>query len=174
MCAGSHESSVASGEMSSPAGSGRPLDEVLTRRVVIECVRPVVNGGRFPIKRTVGQRVVVFADLLADGHDVVSAVLRDRPVPRSLSRNRSHENAWRECRMSLASPGSDEWTAAFDVVSVGWHEYSVVAWVDRFRTWRRNVEAKAGAGQDVSTELVQGAMLVREASAAAPDADAEW
>src|SRR3972149_4794771 len=51
------------------------------RRVVIERVRPEVDGGRFPIKRTVGESVRVTAWIHADGHDVLAAVLRYRPVP---------------------------------------------------------------------------------------------
>ena len=47
----------------SPSG----LDPALQRRVVIEHVRPQVDCGRFPIKRVVGERVVVRADVFADG-----------------------------------------------------------------------------------------------------------
>ena len=52
--------------------------------------------------------------------------------------------------MKLVAPGTDEWTAMFAVDTIGWHEYSIAAWVDRFRTWRRDLEIKAAAGQDVS------------------------
>src|SRR6266516_3598903 len=45
------------------------------RRVIVEHVRPAIDGGRFAIKRTVGERVDVSADIFADGHDVVAAVL---------------------------------------------------------------------------------------------------
>src|SRR5436190_19864056 len=48
-------------------------------RVIVEQVRPEIDDGRFPIKRTIGERVHVTADIFADGHDVVAAVLRDRP-----------------------------------------------------------------------------------------------
>ena len=48
-------------------------------RVIVEHVRPEIDGGRFPIKRTIGERVHVTADIFADGHDVVVAVVRDRP-----------------------------------------------------------------------------------------------
>src|SRR5262245_34797970 len=97
-------------------------------RVAIEHVRPEVDGGRFPIKRTVGETVTVRATVFADGHDVLAAVLRHRPVNR----------AWQEIAMELEDPGTDEWTASFDVDTVGWHEYQVIAWVDRFQTWRRD------------------------------------
>ncbi|MBV8229739.1 MAG: DUF3416 domain-containing protein, partial [Planctomycetaceae bacterium] len=49
-------------------------------RVIIEGVSPEVDGGRFPIKRTIDEEVVVSADIFTDGHDAVVAVLRHRPV----------------------------------------------------------------------------------------------
>jgi starch synthase (maltosyl-transferring) len=47
-------------------------------RVVIENIQPAVDGGRFPVKRTTGDEVVVEADCFADGHDVVACMLRWR------------------------------------------------------------------------------------------------
>src|SRR5258708_20084584 len=41
----------------------------------IEDVYPLIDGGRFPVKRIVGELVEVWADIYRDGHDVVSAAL---------------------------------------------------------------------------------------------------
>jgi starch synthase (maltosyl-transferring) len=156
------------------------LDEALTRRVVIEHIRPEVDGGRFAIKRTPGEFVDVRADIFADGHDVVAAVLRDGHVDAAGSAGSAVAGAsWRETPMALVAPGTDEWSARFHVDQVGWHEYAIVAWVDRFRTWRRELEIKAAARQDVSLELLEGALIVREAAARAEQigagqADANW
>jgi starch synthase (maltosyl-transferring) len=81
--------------------------------------------------------------------------------------------------MTLRSPGDDEWEARFAVDGAGWHEYVVVAWVDRFETWRRDVQIKAAARQDVSIELLEGALFVREAAGRADQIasdvdDANW
>src|SRR5881409_1056178 len=92
----------------------RRIDERLTQRVIVERVRPSIDGGRFPIKRTPGESVQVTADIFADGHDVLAAVLCDRAQGSS--------DAWREIPMTLAAPGTDAWTATFDVSAVGWHE----------------------------------------------------
>jgi len=175
--------------------------------VTVEHVRPEIDGGRFPVKRTIGERVDVTADIFADGHDVVAAVLRDRPTstaedaktaeknllsasyapaaPKLASRTSSEgggsavqRSEWRETPMLLVAPGSDEWTASFDTTHMGWHEYEIVAWVDRFQTWRRDVKAKAAADQDVSLELLEGSLLVRETASRAERlgaaADAHW
>ena len=48
------------------------------RRVVIENVRPRVDNGRFAVKRVAGDVVEVTADVFADGHDTVAAVVRHR------------------------------------------------------------------------------------------------
>src|SRR5580765_4413071 len=50
-------------------------------RVIVEHVRHEIDGGRFPIKRTIGERVHVTAAIFADGHDVVAAVRRDGRAP---------------------------------------------------------------------------------------------
>jgi starch synthase (maltosyl-transferring) len=44
-------------------------------RVVIESVRPQVDGGRYPVKRVLGEEVLVEADVFADGHDQVACEL---------------------------------------------------------------------------------------------------
>jgi starch synthase (maltosyl-transferring) len=125
------------------------LDPQLQRRVVIENVRPSVDDGRFPIKRTVGERVVVSADVFADGHDVLAAVLLYR---------RGGERSWRETPM--AALGNDRWQAQFVVDALGTYEYTVEGWIDRFASWRHGLSAKIGAGQDVSSELLEGGSLV--------------
>ncbi|HEY8950948.1 MAG TPA: maltotransferase domain-containing protein, partial [Candidatus Dormibacteraeota bacterium] len=47
-------------------------------RVVIEAVSPEVDGGRFPSKRSLGERVAIEADVFADGHDALACVMRYR------------------------------------------------------------------------------------------------
>ena len=178
---GSHESAV---ESRGPSDDRSTSDSGLSStdhrlptaahasRVVVEHVRPEIDGGRFPIKRTIGDRVQVTADIFADGHDVVAAVLRDGRAPGFVNRDSglgdsrtpnpesrvpSEDACWRETPMLLVAPGSDDWTASFDTAHTGWHEYEIVAWVDRFQTWRRDVKAKAAADQDVSLELLERA-----------------
>src|SRR5207248_11164379 len=65
-----------------PIVTERPPLDRLAQRTIIEHIRPSVDNGRFPIKRTPGEAVVVRADIFADGHDVIVAVLRDRHVSR--------------------------------------------------------------------------------------------
>ncbi len=135
-----------------PAGVSPSLDPALRRRIVIESVAPEVDGGRFPIKRTPGETVTVEADVFADGHDIVTAAL--------LWRVRGGER-WNEVVMDPL--GNDRWRAHFAIVELAAYEYTIEGWIDRFETWRQELSKKAAAGQDVSSELLEGASLVREA-----------
>jgi starch synthase (maltosyl-transferring) len=142
-----------------PAVDGR-------RRVVVEHLHPCVDGGRFCVKRVAGDRVEVTADVFADGHDTVAAVVRHR---------REGERRFREVRMRAL--GNDRFAAAFPVDDLGRHVYTVRAWIDRFATWRDQLERRVAAGQDVRVELAVGADLVAAAaarSAAAAGALAGW
>ena len=57
--------------------------------------------------------------------------------------------------------GNDRWRAHFTVAELGEYEYTIEAWVDRFETWRHELSKKFGAGQEVSSELLEGAAIVR-------------
>jgi starch synthase (maltosyl-transferring) len=136
----------------STASGQPPLDPQLLRRVVIEGVHPEIDGGRFPVKRTLGEDVVVGADVHADGHDVLAVALLHR---------RQGESGWQETAMEPL--GNDSWQARFTVTTLGRYEYTIEGWVDRFATWRQGLSKKFGAGQDVAGELLEGAEMVREA-----------
>lgn len=128
-------------------------------RVVIEGVRPEVDGGRFAIKRTVGERVTVEADIFTDGHDVIRCLLLFR---------KEQETAWQEVEMHAL--GNDRWHASFVVPEVGRCLYTVTAWVDRFLTWRHDL-ARRNDPQDVAVALQVGAELVKLAAARAAGED---
>ena len=130
-----------------------PLDPRGLRRVVIEGVAPEIDGGRFPIKRTVGERVEVEADIFADGHDVLAAALLSR---------RAGQDRW--CEAPMTPLGNDRWTASFRVDALVDYEYTIEGWVDRFESWRQALSKKFGAGQDVASELLEGAAMIRGAA----------
>ena len=118
-------------------------------RVVIDAVRPIADGGRFAIKRIDGERVVVEADIFADGHDELSAALLYRHGERG---------EWIEVPMQPSA--NDIWRAQFQVAGLGDYYYTVRAWIDRFKSWRHGFEKKLAVGQDVDVELLAGAELV--------------
>jgi starch synthase (maltosyl-transferring) len=125
---------------------------------VLERLQPDVDAGRFPIKRTAGEVVSVTVDMFADGHDALAGVLKYR---------RAGERHWHEA--PLAHLDNDSWGASFTVTDLGRYEYTAEGWIDRFGSWLKGLVAKADAGQDVASELLEGAELVHTAiSSCAP------
>jgi starch synthase (maltosyl-transferring) len=130
--------------------------------VVIEQVTPILDGGRYPIKRSIGQTVQVSADIFKDGHDLIGARLIYR---------HAGDSAFRAVPM-VYDFGPDRWTAAFTVDRLGRWEYAVEAWPDPIRTWRTELVKRVDAGQDVASELLEGAGLIARASERGDEIDA--
>jgi starch synthase (maltosyl-transferring) len=131
-------------------------------RAGIDNVTPEIDAARFAIKRTVGERVRVEADIFADGHDSLSAVLKFRTEKNS---------EWTETPMELLT--NDRWHGEFVVTELGNYFYTIEAWVDHFQSWRKDLQKKMGAGQNVSIELQMGAALVEKTARRATRLDAE-
>ncbi|MFS8877948.1 alpha-1,4-glucan--maltose-1-phosphate maltosyltransferase [Synechococcus sp. H55.8] len=125
------------------------------QRAIIEAVTPEIDGGRYAIKRTVGEYVVVEADIFADGHDQLSAVLSFR---------QAGATDWEELFMEPI--GNDRWRAQFQVTQIGQAFYRILAWVDPFQTWQQDLHKRVAAEQDVAVELLIGAELVERAAQA--------
>jgi len=122
--------------------------------IVIECVTPEVDGGRYPVKRVAGDIVSVGADLIKDGHDLLAArVLFKGPG----------DSDWSTAKMQFDFD-SDRWFGEFPVDRLGAWTFTVEGWTDVFATWRSALKKKVAAGQDVSTELMEGAALARSAA----------
>jgi len=122
------------------------------KRVVIEGVRPEIEGGLFPVKRTVGDKVVVEADIFTDGHDLLSCILLFRK-----------EGIADWDAVAMEPLVNDRWRGQFHVYELGRYLYTIKAWVDHFKTWRRSLRKKIDAGQDVSVDLLIGRKLIEEA-----------
>jgi len=131
-------------------------------RVIIENVQPQVDDGTFPIKRIAGESVHVEADIFADGHDRISALLQYRHL---------ESQSWEKIPMDPLH--NDRWQGEFDVNEVGNYEFTVVAWIDHFKTWQHDIKKKNEAGQDIAVDLQIGAALIRQAKERATKSDAE-
>jgi starch synthase (maltosyl-transferring) len=131
------------------------------RRVAIEAISPEVEAGRFPAKRSLGDKVAIEADVFADGHDAVACVIRYR---------HQSEVAWTE--VPMVTLGNDRWRGEVIVSQLGRYLYTVQGWVDRFQTWRLQLAKRVAAGQDVGQELKVGAQLVEAAAKRAQGVDA--
>ena len=96
--------------------------------MVIESVTPEIDAARFPAKRAVGETVTVEADIFADGHDALAAVLRFR---------HESEPDWTEVPMTPLV--NDRWRGEFPVTELGRYRFTVEGWVDPFETWSRQL-----------------------------------
>ena len=122
-------------------------------RAAVESVTPTVDGGRFPVKRIVDDVLVVEADAFVDGHDVV-LVRVEHQAP----------GATAPILVPMEPLGNDRWRSPVPLEVIGRHEFTVVAWADRFATWQRDMGKRLDAGQDVGQELLVGAELVDAAA----------
>jgi starch synthase (maltosyl-transferring) len=109
----------------------------------IEDVYPLIDGGRFPVKRVAGERIEVWADIYRDGHDVVSAALVWR---------REQDREWR--REPMTHHSNDRWSGSFVPDQPGRYVYAIEAWTDEFATWRHGFELKQKAGADLTLSLI--------------------
>ncbi len=127
--------------------------------VVIENLQPLIDGGRYPIKRIVGEDLVVEADIFKDGHDVVAAILKWRVLGK---------RAWRETPMNFVD--NDRWRGLCTLYDEAIHEYTVEAWTDTFRSWQAEFAKKFEAGiSDLRSEALEGSALVEAAAKRARD-----
>lgn len=114
-------------------------------RVVIENVNPQLQCGAYYIKRIVGEEVIVHADVLGDGHDVIQAEVVYK-----------HQSEKSFTRLRMNHLGNDVHRAVFSVKKQGYYQYKVEGWVDNPLNWQHGIEAKLIDGQLVTSELLDG------------------
>ena len=117
-------------------------------------VYPLIDGGRFPVKRIAGERVEVWADIYRDGQDVVAAALVWRC---------ERDREWR--REPMTHHGNDRWSGSFVPDAPGRYLYAIEAWTDEFATWRHGFELKQKAGADLTLDALEGAGMLTKAQA---------
>jgi starch synthase (maltosyl-transferring) len=129
-------------------------------RVVIEGIQPVVDGGVYPARRTVGESVVVSAHIFGDGHDHVRAAVLYR---------KEADSDWR--RVALESAVNDEWSGTFYVDEPEKYLFCIQAWIDHFETWYDGFKKKTAAKVEVKVELMEGALFLRSLYKITPEKD---
>jgi starch synthase (maltosyl-transferring) len=127
-------------------------------RICIERVSPLVDGGRYPAKSTVGQEIDVEADVFTDGHDHLAVRLL----------------WWTPgAAQAQATPmqflGNDRWRASVPLTVAGRHRFSVEAWLDAWGSFRHDLGKKVGAGVAVALEIAEGRLFLRRGLERATD-----
>ncbi|MCX6977939.1 MAG: alpha-1,4-glucan--maltose-1-phosphate maltosyltransferase [Verrucomicrobia bacterium] len=123
---------------------------------VIENLQPLVSSGRYPVKRSTGESLVVIADIYKDGHDCLRALLKWRPVG---------DLPWNESPMIPHPQQPFLYTGTFTPTKNALHEFTVEAWGDTFLSWHHEFSVKSTAQiPDLTCEIEEGARLLDAAS----------
>ena len=133
----------------SPAADRLAAEAPKIERHIIEAVTPSVDGGRYPVKRIVGEPCVVEADIFRDGHDVIRAVIKWR---------REKDEGFTEAPMTLFD--NDRWRGEFPLVENTRYVFTIEAWTDRLASWLADFARKASAGRDVASDLLEGIAIL--------------
>ena len=128
------------------------LARIKDTRVAIERVWPEFDGGRFAVKRAMGDTLVVEADIFCDGHDKIGAALLLR---------REGEAHWHETPMRVLD--NDRWRGESLLRDNGRYHYTIIAWRDLYSSWRDEVSKKHDAGLAIDLELEEGRLILEAA-----------
>ena len=120
------------------------------KRVIIENILPQLDNGDFFIKRIIGQEVVVTADIISDGHDVMEAAIQFKY---------EKDKKWIETRMILLP--NDSFTAKFIVNKQGNYSYFIESWIDYTLNWQYGIGKKIQDNQVVKSELLEGIEYIK-------------
>lgn len=120
------------------------------QRVLIENIQPQLNSGKFPIKRVIGEKVQLKADIVADGHDVLQAAVIVEPP-----------NSKKTEEYRLTAGFNDTYFGEFTVKKQGYYTYYIEAWIDHALNWQHGIEAKLKDGQHVKSELLDGVQYLK-------------
>lgn len=126
---------------------------------LIEDIYPLIDGGRFAVKRIAAEPVEVWADIYRDGDAVIGAALIWRA---------EQDREWRS--EPMIHHGNDRWSGAFTPTEPGPYVYAIEAWTDEFATWRHHLARKQRSGADLSLDAIEGAGLLTKAHGARQDA----
>jgi starch synthase (maltosyl-transferring) len=127
--------------------------------IIIQNVQPQIDGGRYAVKRELGDRVKVSAEAFREGHGVLRAELAWR---------KEGSRIWNRIPMTHVNPGLDQWEAEFEPVEIGRHEYRVEAYTDHFASWVHDTKRKYEAGEKLDSEAIEGIYLMQDAAKRAP------
>jgi starch synthase (maltosyl-transferring) len=123
------------------------------KRVIITQVSPAVEGGKYPAKAVINEDISITADIFGDGHDEVAA-----------SVSVQHLETGNKVELPMILSMNDHWEAVYTPETTGVYEFWINGWEDHYTTWKKGLNKKHEAGQDIGLELQIGAGLLLSAA----------
>lgn len=128
-------------------------DSIGKKRVIVTNISPSVEGGKFGAKGVEGDEILITADIFGDGHDAIAA---------SVYLQKKGEDQISEFPMKLIN--NDCWEVPISFEQTGLYKFWIEAWEDHYTNWKKGLEKKFNAGQDIAVELQIGSNILIEAS----------
>ena len=113
------------------------------QQILVENVRPSVDGGEYPARAIVGDLVTIACDVVCHGSYVLDARVRYRHVK---------ERNWRYAQLEMLE--NDAWTGKIKVTRTGMYVFNIEAWIDMVSTHFRDAKKWLEAGEDISTDIL--------------------
>lgn len=132
-------------------GNAGVSDATVAPRIIVEGIEPRIDSGDFPIKRVVGDWLVIEADIFTDGHEKIAAEMLFKAAD---------EISW--TRVPMEPLLNDRWVARILLQRVGPHSFALEAWLDRWGGFIRDFEKKRAAGVDLSLDILDGLAMVAD------------
>ncbi len=123
------------------------------QEIVIENITPQVEGGRFPVKCLVGDKVSVEADILKEGSAVLGATLQFR---------KKGSKEWAEVPMLPIQ--NERWRGEFIAKENSRYFFRVEAWLDPVLTWVKGMEKRCMEPPVQQGDLDDGLLYLTEIS----------
>src|SRR6266540_3720975 len=121
--------------------------------IAIENVYPELDSGRFPVKRTVGEALEVWADIFNSEHGKIGATIKYR---------KEGTERWDYTPMQYFD--NDRWTGKFLLSQIGRYEYSIEAWTDTYNTLIGNMRKWFEKGEDISMDIETAITILKKCS----------
>lgn len=114
-------------------------------QVRISQITPEIDCGATPIKRVIGDKVIISAEIVAASPLIVGGVIRYRADGRRY---------WEQASLIPNESNRDMYSGEFVVNTLGQWRYAIEAWVDRAATWQHELRRRLEGSQiDLDTEL---------------------
>jgi len=118
--------------------------------IVIQDVHPMIDGGKYSVKRIVGDVLKVDAEVFTTGEKAVCVDLLVKP-PSS--------EVW--LRIPMKQVCEDRYVGNYTLLELGSTLYTLEAWVDEYQTWSKGFERWLSSGEDISVDLEDGLNILR-------------